>query len=104
MNTIFGNLEENNSSTYSIGIGMIAQERWEQINKHGWDEKNDADYGNGELLQAALFAINPELFSWPNGWHKKFKNKILAKDKIERLRVAGAFVAAEIDRIKSVQF
>ena len=86
------------NENYSYGAGMIAQERWEQMHKHKWDLSHDADYGDGELLQAAMFCINPKVFSWPEGWDEHFKNKILNKDAINRMRVAGAFIAAAIDR------
>lgn len=80
------------------GIELIAEERKEQIEKHGWDLTNNIDYVNGELIKAALFAINPDQFEWPFYWQEKFRNKILAKTKIERLRIAGALIAAEMDR------
>lgn len=61
-----------------------------------------------ELIQAALFCIDtatPEGFglrtykNWPAGWDDHFKNKIIAKDEIGKLKVAGAFIAARIDQI-----
>lgn len=84
------------------GIELIAEERKEQIEKHGWDLSNDEDYGNGELIKAALFAINPDQFEWPFYWTEKFRDKILKKDEIDRLRVAGALIAAEIDRLNGL--
>ncbi len=82
------------------GIELIAEERQEQIEKHGWDIRNDEDYSEGELLKAALFAINPQVFEWPFYWTEEFRNKILNKENdIERLKIAGALIAAEIDRI-----
>jgi hypothetical protein len=83
------------------GIELITQEREEQINKHGWSLKNDTDYLHNELIKAALFAINPEQFEWPFYWHEDFRNKIINKpNAIERLKIAGALIAAEIDRIQ----
>lgn len=87
------------NSNYSKGAGLIAQERWEQVHKHGWDETNDADYGDGELLQAALYSINPTQFNWPFGWDNHFAVKIYNKSRVDQLKVAGAFIAAEIDRL-----
>lgn len=81
------------------GAELISIERAEQIEKHGWDVKNDANYSENELIKAALFAINPIQFEWPFYWQEKFRNKILDKTTIERLTVAGALIAAEIDRI-----
>lgn len=97
-------LEEDETFTYtSAGSNMIAQERWEQIHKHGWDEKNDADYGKGELLQAAIFAMHPALDGWPQGWDKHFEEKIRSKSRVDQLKVAGAFIAAEIDRLLAIE-
>jgi len=81
------------------GIDLIAEERAEQIEKHGFDIKNDEDYGNRELLQAALFCMGYE--GWPSNWMDHFKKKIENKSVIEQLTVAGAFIAAEIDRLKA---
>ena len=86
----------------SKGAELITQERLEQINKHGWNA-TDKDYVNQELIQAAWFTMNPDLFAWPDGWQDYFKNKIKNKTHLERLTVAGAFIAAEIDRILKQQ-
>ena len=86
----------------STGAELIYVERLEQINKHGWDE-TDHNYVNGELLKAALFCIDYGKFEWPLGWDEHFKNKIFNKDRIGQLKVAGAFIAAEIDRLLAKQ-
>lgn len=80
------------------GIELITQERKEQIEKHGFDVSIDADYNSNELTKAALFCIDPTNFEWPFHWDPKFRNKILNNDKIDRLKKAGAFIAAAIDR------
>ena len=83
------------------GVELIAEERQEQIEKHGFDVKNDADYSHNELIKAAQFAINPDQFEWPFYWQEEFRTKILNKtNAVERLKVAGALIAAEIDRIQ----
>lgn len=81
------------------GIELITEERLEQIEKHGWDLKHDADYNQNQLIKAALFCISPENFEWPYYWHEHFRAKILLKNRVNQLRVAGALIAAEIDRI-----
>lgn len=81
------------------GIELITQERDEQINKHGFDVANDEYYSDNELIKAALFAINPDQFEWPYNWDEKFRDKIKGKTLIERLAVAGAFMAARIDQV-----
>lgn len=84
------------------GIELIAQERAEQIEKHGWDLSHDADYANGELRRAAIFCLTLYEQDWP--WHDggigtHFYNKIIEKSYEQRLVVAGAFCAAELDRL-----
>lgn len=83
------------------GIELITQERKEQIEKHGFDVANEEFYSDNELIKAALFAINPYMSEWPNGWDEKFRLTIINKpNQIERLKIAGAFIAAEIDRMQ----
>lgn len=83
------------------GVEQIAEERKEQIEVHGFNVNYDRHYSHNELIKAALFAINPEQFEWPFYWDEKFRDKIIDKPNIkERLRIAGAFIAAEIDRIQ----
>lgn len=81
------------------GIELIAEERREQIEKHGFDIRNDEDYSQNELIKAALYALNPNQFEWPYYWQEGFRNKITAKDEVGRLKVAGALIAARIDQI-----
>lgn len=86
------------------GVQMIAKERKEQIEKHGWDISHDEYYSDNELVKAALFCINSEVFEWPFQWDEKFRDKILKKpNRVERLRVAGALIAAEIDRLQNLE-
>lgn len=83
------------------GAERIAKERQEQINKHGYDSSHDAEHVDNELIKAALFAINPYQFEPPYEWERRFIDRIINKNKIERLVVAGALIAAEIDRLQS---
>lgn len=90
------------------GIELIAIERQEQIEKHGWDLAHDKDYGQGELLMAAQFClnINNDLL-WPwhdgeNGIGTHFFKKIKAKNPTDRIIIAGAFCASELDRINGI--
>lgn len=80
------------------GIELIAIERQEQIEKHGWSSEHDSYNDNQELLQAARFALGVD--EWPDNWDLTFADKIAAKDEIGKLKVAGAFIAAEIDRLQ----
>ena len=85
------------------GAKLIAKERKEQIKKHGFDISNDLFYSDNELLKGALFCINPDLFEWPFNWEYAFASKIRENDRVSQLKKAGAFIAAEIDRIRYIQ-
>jgi len=95
-------LQKNNTNMKS-GIELIAEERQEQIEKHGFSVEDDAEYyQKNELIKAALFCIDNSVFEWPFYWQEKFRDKILNKrDQIERLKIAGALIAAEIDRLQN---
>jgi hypothetical protein len=96
------------------GIELIAQERTEQIEKHGWSLEHDQYYGEGQLVQAAKFCIEQamksiagrikEMHKWPEGWDNYFQDKIRNKSIIGQYTVAGAFFMAENDRLGSNEF
>ncbi len=85
------------------GIELIAKERQEQIEKHGRTLAHDKEINiNGELLIAArrLIARSDGAYPTPpNGWDKTIWDKMLAKSHKDRLIIAGALIAAEIDRL-----
>lgn len=83
------------------GAELIFQERKEQLEKHGWSLQNDSEYNNEELLKAALFCIDQKRFEWPRNWAETFRTKIIGKSRVDQLKIAGAFIAAEIDRINA---
>ena len=97
------------------GIELIAEERAEQSSKYGWSAEHDLTHNSGELaVEAAGLAvlhtdtvvvqINYEAGSIFNqekriadawGLQKKLKD-----NPIHALKVAGALIAAEIDRLQ----
>lgn len=88
------------------GIELIAEERQEQIKKHGWNKKHDAAHVHGELCKvAAILAVvgtdakvvSPD--EWESGENIWGLEEKLKNNPIHRLKVAGALIAAEIDRI-----
>lgn len=88
------------------GIELIAEERQEQIEKHGFDVTHDKEYYDGDqLIDADIYALTGDDKFYPNSWGNWWRNKMVAKSnstphsKIERLKIAGALVAAEIDRL-----
>lgn len=89
------------SDNFGIGVAKSAEERYEQINKHGFSIKADAKYyKKGELVEAARFCLGVGL--WPNEWDSHFRDKILLKSMVERYKIAPALLCAEIDRYYSL--
>lgn len=84
-------------------IQLIKKERAEQIRKHGrtveYDKKHN---GSGQLLYAAG-VLATELYQYynpaPMGWDENYWGKVQKKPYKERLIIAAALLAAEIDRI-----
>jgi len=86
------------------GCKLICEERLDQMYKHGWSLENDSDYSGEELLKAAMFCIDQKRFEWPRYWDDNYRNKIINKHRIDQLKVAGAFIAAEIDRLQNNKY
>lgn len=84
------------------GIELIAEERQEQIEKHGRTVESDIRMNkNRQLRIAAARLISDDAFILdpPEGWNKKIWDKMKRKNLNERVIIAGALLAAEIDRI-----
>jgi hypothetical protein len=89
------------------GIELIAIERKEQIEKHGRTIERDVRENQANQLPlGALMLLSSDYeegidpASYPDGWDKGICEKMLAKDYIDRLVIAGALIAAEIDRFQ----
>ena len=87
------------------GIELIVQERKEQIEKHNRTIEQDVrKNGSYQLAIGAskLLAYPAECHNYqlpPNGWDVDIYKKMREKAYKERLIIAGALIAAEIDRI-----
>jgi len=82
------------------GVELIANERKEQIEKHGRTVARDyAENSNEQLVDAATAIIQRNPIFWPNGWDGDVYAKIRKKERKEQLIIAGALIAAEIDRM-----
>ena len=98
-------------TTPITGVSLIAMERSEQIAKHHKSVQYDKDYNTEMQLSfaaALLTAPNPFTFarasnhySCPLGWDETLWLKMLGKSFKQRLIIAGALLAAEIDRLNS---
>jgi hypothetical protein len=98
------------------GIELIADERKEQIEKHGrsveCDVKFNSHYqltiGAELLIQILNDSINEDMDEYdecpepPFMWDRKLWDKMCRKPYKERLIIAGALIAAEIDRLQNL--
>lgn len=89
------------------GIELISDERSEQLEKHGRSIRRDVmENSRCQLADAAGQLINPELdisncFT-PKGWYEDRWQKMIRKPYKQRLIIAGALIAAELDRITAL--
>lgn len=84
------------------GVERIAAERRRQIETEGWTPEHDDRHEHGELAIAAacyaLHGIYPSslpVWPWAKKWDKRSKH-----GRVRRLEIAGALIAAEIDRLE----
>jgi hypothetical protein len=89
------------------GIELIAEERQKQIAKWGNTEAHDVIHDSFELSRAAAAIsynapedINTLIYAPDWAWELRVK---YVNDNIKRLQIAGALIAAEIDRIQSLK-
>ncbi|MFH0757356.1 MAG: hypothetical protein V2B15_08725 [Bacteroidota bacterium] len=95
------------------GIELIAKERQEQIEKHGRTLKYDREVNANDQLSIAAYVLmeakDTETMmvtahdTLPERWSLKMWQKMWDKPYKERLIIAGALIAAEIDRIQSIE-
>jgi len=99
------------------GVERIAAERKRQIEVEGWTAEHDEEHEDGELALAASLYAAPDhvrLFDvmgslkagyfrfedpwpWNKDWDKRKKHS-----RMRRLEIAGALIAAEIDRLQAL--
>ena len=91
------------------GIELIAKERQEQIEKHGRTIYLDVRFNYNKQLSMGAYmllsvdyeeVIDPE--SFPDGWDHETCKHMISKNYKERLIIAGALIAAELDRIQNI--
>lgn len=90
----------------SSGIALIDKERQEQIVKHGRTIDRDvSENTDGQLMDAVhkLTSDEPESMVQPYNWNPQIWDKMIAKPITERLIIAGALIAAEIDRLNAIK-
>lgn len=82
------------------GIELIAIERQEQVEKHGFTTKSDLQYSEGELIQVARFCLGID--EYPDNWDLNVGERISKKPHLKQLIIAGALISAEIDRLNAI--
>jgi glutamine phosphoribosylpyrophosphate amidotransferase len=91
------------------GIELIAKERDEQLEKHNRSIADDVAYNDlGELIIAAKALLNQSethiyAGEFPTTWDQSACRKMASKSVVERYIIAGALIAAEIDRLNKLK-
>lgn len=94
------------------GVELIAEERVEQLQKHGRSISQDVVYNSGpeKPLTKAAAALTMEHGNSlatqtmrPENWDTEVWLKMMRKPYKERLIIAGALIAAEIDRLQGAE-
>ena len=92
------------------GIELITKERLEHFTKHKRNIAYDVEHNNDDQLAIAAsvltdfkdieYCLVTADDTCPDGWDLKIWRKMWDKPYIERLIIAGALIAAEIDRLQ----
>ncbi len=89
------------------GIELIAQERAEQIEKHNRTLQEDYECNtDNQLPLAAMWLIQGGIqtrLQTPAEWDDDIWKKMVDKPYKDRLIIAGALLAAEIDRLQYIE-
>lgn len=83
----------------TTAIELIAQERKEQIEKHGKTVESDATINKSYDLKDGAIGILTDFKKWPKHWNADQGKRIWSKPYKKRLIIAAALLAAEIDRL-----
>lgn len=91
-----------------VGVELIAKERQKQIDKHGFTAEHHVNhpewYEEDQLSRAAVSILMPTKISLgPNNWDRKWFSNLCKRSKKERLVIAGALIAAELDRLDAIE-
>lgn len=105
------------------GVELIAEERQRQISQEGWTPEHDDSHEGGEMaIAAACYAVAgmksaggadisvlsetmgdfgleyQEAWPWDGRWDKRKRH-----DRKRQLVIAGALIAAELDRLSRLE-
>ena len=92
-----------NKNKMKTGIELITQERKDQIEKHKFDVSYDVRNNSlNKLTTGAIRLLEGSITHRdypPEGWSNSMWTHMIDKSYKDRLIIAGALIAAEIDRI-----
>lgn len=83
------------------GADLIAAERARQLDSEGWDAAHDDCHGDGQLVQVAQEIVaraSGVIGDWNDDWGLIAKHSRRPDGEFRLLVIAGALIAAEIDR------
>jgi hypothetical protein len=89
------------------GIELISKERQEQIEKHNISIEDDLINNKAHQLSESAAVLATEKFPsdrsrlicMPKEWNDEACLKMCKKDRFNRLIIAGALIAAELDKM-----
>jgi hypothetical protein len=87
----------------TTGLAMIAQERQEQLEIQGKYPVCDDGYTENQLIKVAISVLSGNCINYPTDWQYDWHKKTMAKTKTQQLAIAGALIAAEIDRLNKAE-
>lgn len=88
----------------TMGVVQIYFERNNQIFRHKITAEDDYKFNaDFQLVDAAIKLLKGGQHPAPEGWDEGRWNKMLNKSDERRLIIAGALIAAEIDRLNYTQ-
>lgn len=92
------------------GIELITEERDKQIGKYGFTGEHHVNhpewYDEDQLIHAAIVLTNNGMSdqfikdSLPKNWNLEWFTRLCKKPLIDRLKISGALIASEIDRLQ----
>jgi hypothetical protein len=115
MSNVANTPSETNEKT--DGVALIAAERQRQMNEKGWTAEHDDGHTDQTIAHAAFYILNVHLsgshvpdgseidrddLPWPDRLADHVQHKY-ANDPVRRLTIAGALIAAEIDRLQRAE-
>jgi len=84
------------------GIELIAEERAEQLGRHNISIEQDVEQNNNyELRMGAVALLKNDRTKFSGFWNSHRCEKMINKRYKDRLIIAGAFIAAELDRLQA---